>query len=469
MNKHAPVAFMSIEDARRALRASGTDFQIDPAGIMAEFRCTAAEVDVMIRRLHQAGYVDWEEDCLGGRWQRSARGQQLFIDRMLPRIDREKARGIIASRKEIVDHINADPDRLHYVDLVIYGSTLDRTRESYGDVDAALRFAKRNLSPAEEARIKALISPRISSAIRSGLVPRSLWESNQDKKEIRKLVQGTERHFSLMQSDPADLGTPFRLVAGFDPVALQPTGSLDGPIVGNVQTTSPERGNDPAPAPEQTLLPPRGVFSSPAQVLRSGTAGFFLQASRVARVEADLWRPEIVKGRPRPRKAVSLAERLAGFQHLCPTWKAEVSGARIVRDTARWCLENAIPFNRRNVGCRIRRWPRSVVGFLDVLPEGRFLSVRSTGRDFECTLVGMHGERQVTPLQAAARHAFAYGIGRCLKEKGVVRTPAFSMDFEISDLASDDTLAVLDFSDVSARAMLPAPEEDPEEDLPGPA
>jgi predicted nucleotidyltransferase len=87
-------------------------------------------------------FIDW--------WRCGPLGERLSATRILRRISYERGRAILQRAIARAREINAEPDHSRRITkIVLFGSLLDATNRSIGDIDIAIQCTKRRLSAAE--------------------------------------------------------------------------------------------------------------------------------------------------------------------------------------------------------------------------------------------------------------------------------------------------------------------------------
>lgn len=342
LKKYGPVPGISIAAVQKIARQGLKRGFVGLETVMRVQGCKAIEADAVLRDMAVAGFVTLDTMRKGDRvtWELTVRGRALAMDARRKEITREKAAEILGAVRARACEINRDPDRLHRVRLFQFGSTLQE-RESYGDVDIAIKLLPRDLPKDQELRIKALLEGRAPESASYSFIGRLFLAAQQDRREIKSILTAGFAALSLTDEDLNDLGASYRVLVDHDTGTDEPVEAS-----GSIVLTNERRVEDYPQVPPVTAV----------EALRR------VRVDHV-KVERRLWwqvlsDPEGVEARAFTpvfdgTKIVPADERknpelgLAGFQHLCDVWKRDIDGVSMMKLAAEWADENTTGWVRK--------------------------------------------------------------------------------------------------------------------------
>ena len=159
LDRTTTIAGLKIKVIRDAVRqmarhdTSGSGWTITSLGNYMDISPTHAEwlSEILVEQkiLERKPPPSWEKDpgC-EARYALGEYGTRFTLARMLKRIDRAKVDKIVGELLERVAQINADPELCYFVNEIrLFGSAMDSSAASFGDVDIAYDLSRRKRPP----------------------------------------------------------------------------------------------------------------------------------------------------------------------------------------------------------------------------------------------------------------------------------------------------------------------------------
>lgn len=174
----------------------------------------AEDDNPLAQALAAEGYLEQGEDG----WQATMEGGALGNAKFIKPITRAKAETIVAEAIERAKAVNANPERyLHYIKrLRVFGSYLDPTVDSLGDVDMAIETGRNErLATANERGFSELCQEHTYKYGPSGLTFAGtlFWP----EREVEQIVKGRVRSLSLTDEDPTKFTDRVETIYEFQP------------------------------------------------------------------------------------------------------------------------------------------------------------------------------------------------------------------------------------------------------------
>lgn len=209
MSKHPIVPRIGLKTIRDLfVRHQKNRYRLLLATAIEHMKWSAEETDIFLRQLANAGYIEWcgEHNDGGSDWTLTDRARRLAADDLGPKLSRQVADSIVAAVIAKARKINADQDRLaRVVELRLFGSALDASREDYGDVDMEARIEIRKLPLDEVARVHSLIAATVPQSWRDSSFRKFRAEQEFDRRNAFTELSRGIKGVSLSKNATEDL------------------------------------------------------------------------------------------------------------------------------------------------------------------------------------------------------------------------------------------------------------------------
>ncbi len=207
----------------RALAAAGylvhdSDLPLERPAKRSAFEPTSG-FEQLIERTRSPG-SEWATQKGAANWYHTSLAWRLGVDKLLKRMTRREAEKLYDSFISEVRRINASPDTLVCITSVaLFGSMLDPTQDSYGDIDLHVETRERPM----EDDLRTDLRNRLAQDARRIEGYMMTYESDESAALIRSRqlvkmrLQKLGRRISLSQQSPEDIGTVAIQIYAFDP------------------------------------------------------------------------------------------------------------------------------------------------------------------------------------------------------------------------------------------------------------
>lgn len=461
MFKHPIVSGIDLKTVRDLfVRHQETQYRLLLATTIEYLKCPAEEADAFLRRLANAGYVEWAWNgtpAENNDWTLTEHGRRLAADELGPRLSRQAVDSIIETVTTRARAINADPDRIARVtELRLFGSALDNDRKDFGDVDIEARIEIRKLPTAEVARAHGKIASKVPRSWRASFFRNLDAEEEFDRRNVFTALRRGIKGLSLSKNTIQMVGCEYRCVYRFD----LDTGEELSPEDAIVPRTTPA----PKTAEEISvpLLPTSTVIrplklAKPDEGVRSDQVR--ISMSDIAYLEAVAWLGKPTKGGTcvPVDTAKNPSQRLAGAQFLFDEWcDPSLTGLELFQRTLDWASHYNLPISTAGRNFTLRTYQNTRIANFHALMVRRVadrteaeLVLRKSDRRSAWYQAG--GSRTTTPRMIAAHHALAVAFGRMLDETRLTGQIDFRAEFDLSAQRRNAYPPLPDLSDMSRR------------------
>ena len=467
MSKHPLVPGIDQKTVRDLfVRHQKTHYRLLLATAIEYLKCPAEEADAFLRRLANAGYLEWawnETPAENNDWTLTEHGRRLAADDLGPRLSRQAVDSIIETVTTRARTINADPDRIARVtELRLFGSALDNDRNDFGDVDIEARIEIRKLPTAEVARAHEKLASKVPRSWRASFFRNLDAEEEFDRRNVFTVLRRGIKGLSLSKNAIQIVGCEYRCVYRFDPDAgeeLSP-GNAIVPRTTPTPKTAEEISVPLLPAstvirPLNLAMPDEGVCSDQIRI----------PMSDIAYTEAVAWLGKPTRHGPcvPVDTTKTPSQRLAGAQFLFDEWRDPIlTGLELFQRTLDWASLYDLPISKAGRNFTLRTYQNTRIANFHALLVRRVadrieaeLLVRKSDRGSAWYQAG--GSRTTTPRMIAAHHALAVAFGRMLDETRLTGQIDFRAEFDLSAQRRNAYPPLPDLSDMSRRLrrMLP--------------
>lgn len=439
MSKHPTVPGTDLKLVRDFLvRHQETKNRLLLATAIETLKIPAIEADAFIRKLANAGYVEWVwTDKWKGHndWIFTDAGQRLAADDLGPRLSRQTVDAIIKAVVDRVRVINADTDRVvRVIALKLFGSALEPDREDYGDVDIEAQIEIRKFPPDEVSRAHALIAAKVPQSWRDSFFHRLHAEEDFDRRNAFTAIKRGIKGLSLSKDATQMLGCEYRRIYRFDLETDQEIPPETSKVPRSTPAPKSAEEIDVTAIPEYTSFPPIGL-AGPDEGVDSDKIR--VSMGDICYLEALAWLGQPDATPVDTTKALS--QRFAGAQFLFDDWRdPSLTGLELFQRTLDWASHHKLPiattgrqFSLRTYqNTRVANFHGLVVRRVADRIEAELVLRKATGRGAIWNQPG--AARLTTPRMIAANYALSIALGRMLDETRLTGQVDFRAEFDLT-------------------------------------